>query len=372
MSNVDVNVLMIGKSGVGKSSLINYLCGREVEKTGSGKAITKKGIFEHETMLTKTCCLHVFDTWGLEPDKPLEWSELITEAIMSHEVDDIRKWFHFIVYCISAKSARIEDFEVQFIKNLLIEKKHIIVVLTHFDYVDKKDLNEMKSVLGKLGIKGENVVNVCNVEKKLIGGKGTKQFGKEELLDRIQKNFWEMLCDRIPEIVEKEAKNMIKGTTQELKNYVNKAVNVFNVNSERKSNLIKTHCSEAYFECFSKIEDYSKQTVGAAIEYYEKVCSIWVFHFYRKDFIFNYEIALKQGYPKEFFNKLAQTMTNMLNLISFVFYIFTAPVLVKLKKEEYNKKLDSIQEVLLKQCEKERETLRAQLLWENDSILIKW
>ena len=45
MDGLSTNVLVIGRSGVGKSSLLNYLFEREIQKTGSGGAVTRKGIF---------------------------------------------------------------------------------------------------------------------------------------------------------------------------------------------------------------------------------------------------------------------------------------------------------------------------------------
>ncbi|MBQ2431273.1 MAG: 50S ribosome-binding GTPase [Campylobacter sp.] len=37
-----LNVLIVGKTGVGKSTLINTIFGRNVVRTGSGEPITKK------------------------------------------------------------------------------------------------------------------------------------------------------------------------------------------------------------------------------------------------------------------------------------------------------------------------------------------
>ena len=45
-----INVLLIGKSGAGKSALLNYLLGEEAELTGSGKPVTGKGVFPHDDL----------------------------------------------------------------------------------------------------------------------------------------------------------------------------------------------------------------------------------------------------------------------------------------------------------------------------------
>ena len=40
---IKTNILIAGKSGVGKSSLLNYIFGEEVAETGAGKPVTAEG-----------------------------------------------------------------------------------------------------------------------------------------------------------------------------------------------------------------------------------------------------------------------------------------------------------------------------------------
>src|SRR5205085_8836883 len=47
-SAVRYNLVVVGKAGVGKSELINYLFGKEIVKTGIGKPITKIGFHRED------------------------------------------------------------------------------------------------------------------------------------------------------------------------------------------------------------------------------------------------------------------------------------------------------------------------------------
>ena len=44
---IKTNILIAGKSGVGKSSLLNYIFGEEVSPTGAGKPVTAEGLHEY-------------------------------------------------------------------------------------------------------------------------------------------------------------------------------------------------------------------------------------------------------------------------------------------------------------------------------------
>ena len=60
------NILVLGKTGVGKTSLLNYLYGFDLP-TGAGLPKTGKGL--HENVITRNgITYHIFDTWGIEAD----------------------------------------------------------------------------------------------------------------------------------------------------------------------------------------------------------------------------------------------------------------------------------------------------------------
>ena len=108
---LETNVLIIGKSGVGKSSLLNYIFNKELVETGAGRPVTKKGVFIERLEVSDDFVVNLYDTWGLEANKSKEWEELIKNEIKKHDYEDISDWFHTILFCVSAKSSRVEDFE---------------------------------------------------------------------------------------------------------------------------------------------------------------------------------------------------------------------------------------------------------------------
>ena len=136
------NILILGKTGVGKSTLLNAVFGEDLAETGSGKPCT-----EHIKEYTKEdfpICL--IDTRGLE----LENYETILKDL--HEEIDKRKqkpepsnYIHIAWYCINYGSKRIEDGELNIIKEIS-KKVPVIVVLTQAIDGDQKFYNDIESI----------------------------------------------------------------------------------------------------------------------------------------------------------------------------------------------------------------------------------
>ena len=201
------NVLIIGKSGVGKSSLVNYLFGEDLQKVGVGAPVTEKTIQEFTYRYDEHFEMHIYDTWGLEPSaqKADQWKELIFKAIENHDQKSIREWFNTIIFCLNVKSSRIEDFELDIMEELLREKNHLTIVLTHCRSKDDPDgivlRDRVKEILQEREIDppdDRNFVFVSNVRKKLLGGASVEQFGKEEVFVSIIRNVWASLKSKVP------------------------------------------------------------------------------------------------------------------------------------------------------------------------------
>lgn len=120
-----VNILLVGKTGVGKSTLINAFFGEDLAETGIGRPVTQN--FREYTK--EDSFVHLFDTKGIEIKdyKPIlqELKGLINSRKTENEADHI----HLAWFCIQSESKRFEDAEINLL-NELAEQIPVVVVLT--------------------------------------------------------------------------------------------------------------------------------------------------------------------------------------------------------------------------------------------------
>ena len=110
-----INLAVFGKTGVGKSTLVNAIFGEPVAVTGIGAPVT---IGSH-LYLDKRGALGVVDTRGLElgHDDDQIIKEL-TKAIKESRGKPVSEQIHVAWYCIRGMDRRFEDFEERFIRTL--------------------------------------------------------------------------------------------------------------------------------------------------------------------------------------------------------------------------------------------------------------
>ena len=124
-----VNILIAGKTGIGKSTLINSVFREELATTGIGKPVTQH--LQHYQK--KHLPLRVYDTKGLElmTNSQEKVIEGIIQKVKQLYVQDKSQHVHAIWYGINAQGRRIEDVELGFIRKLS-ELAPVIIVLTQY------------------------------------------------------------------------------------------------------------------------------------------------------------------------------------------------------------------------------------------------
>ena len=252
MSNNDeltLNLLILGQTGVGKSSLINALFGRKVAESRVGPPVPiEKGIKEYPTELDGKK-VNLFDTEGIEVDKVPKFKEMIDKALKERRVDkDIKDWFHSITYCVQAGGYKIQDFDIEIIKQFVDEGYNVIVALTKSDQIGKAKreefIDKIKKEVKEKTKKDIMVITVSADPEQLDHmTEKPKPSGLEEYKAAILISWREIFINRIPvHIVEKLKKDIEnakynaprEGKDKELSNKIQKHFsNILNTNIQK-------------------------------------------------------------------------------------------------------------------------------------------
>ena len=127
------NLAIFGKTGVGKSTLINAIFGEEVARTGIGEPVTKGS----HLYVDKIGHLGIVDTQGLEVGR--DNSEILAElgkAMTQMRRMPLSEQIHVAWYCIRGMDRRFEDTEAEFIRRLDTMGLPVLLVLTQVPYRD--------------------------------------------------------------------------------------------------------------------------------------------------------------------------------------------------------------------------------------------
>ena len=193
-----LNIIVAGKTGVGKSTLINSVFREKLAETGMGKPVT-----QHMRKITKKGVpLAIYDTRGFELGKEVqtEVKREVTETISKGlATQDINKAIHCIWYCINTASNRVEPEEIEWLKELSMDNQitqvPIIVVLTQA--FSKKKAQELRQMLLNENLDIIQVIPVLAEDYEIEDLGTAKAYGLDVLIKVMGEALPEELMDTL-------------------------------------------------------------------------------------------------------------------------------------------------------------------------------
>ena len=211
------NILVLGKTGVGKTSLLNYLYGFDLP-TGAGLPKTGKGL--HENVITRNgTAYHIFDTWGIEADSLPEWRKEVLALVRKRNTSPhISDWFHAVYYCFSANTARIEEAELEEILVPLLQSGcRVIVALTNAEdgFRKQEKIEGMKEYLKEELTRRLHrdpqleIIPIVSIAGETLAGDPISRFGRTEALEAARYNLADDIEKRLPAIYKMNVMNKL-------------------------------------------------------------------------------------------------------------------------------------------------------------------
>lgn len=180
-----LNIMVVGKSGVGKSTLINGLFRGNFAETGLGRPVTS----EIRKKVKKDYPLAIYDTPGFELSSGQqnkvkdEILDIISKGFASKDINDA---IHCIWYCVNVGGNRtFDESEINWLKEFTAENKvtqvPIIVVLTQA--IPKKKAAEMKNHVEKENLDIVKVVPILAQDMDFDEEYIARAYGLNQLID---------------------------------------------------------------------------------------------------------------------------------------------------------------------------------------------
>lgn len=170
------NIIVAGKTGSGKSTLINGLFRENIAVTGVGQPVT-----QHLEKLTKEGVpLTLYDTKGLELSVDAQ-REVLSDLskIIQENKNDPQDEIHVVYYTLNATMNRIEPYEIELIE-ALAQQVPVILVLTQSI---SSQSHEFEDYLKELDLPVRGIYPILAQDYLLQGDQIVEAYGLQTLVD---------------------------------------------------------------------------------------------------------------------------------------------------------------------------------------------
>lgn len=196
-----LNIIVAGKTGVGKSTLINAVFRDKLAETGMGKPVT-----DHMRKISKKGIpLAIYDTKGFELGRGVQQQvkqEVMETISKGLATQDINKAIHCIWYCINTASNRVEPEEIEWLKELSKENQitqvPIIVVLTQS--FSKKNADAMRKMILNENLDVVQVVPVLAEDYEIDEAYVARSYGLDVLIHVMGEALPDELMDTLQNV----------------------------------------------------------------------------------------------------------------------------------------------------------------------------
>lgn len=172
------NIVLSGGSGVGKSTLLNAIFGRDLAETGTGRPVTAAAKWYEEPGFP----VKILDTRGLERgDFQRTVSELEAALLQARTQSKAQDQLHILWLCIDGTSSRIQDSD-QAIAAMAKRLDLAVVVVVTKAWFDSTLREKARAEFADPPVRA--VVSVIAARRTFAGGEGVGPSGLQDLVEQ--------------------------------------------------------------------------------------------------------------------------------------------------------------------------------------------
>ena len=212
-----LNIIVVGKTGVGKSTLVNAIFGDELATTGMGKPVTT-----YMTKINKEGFpVNIYDTRGFELGKDAQVevrNEIITTIKDGIKSKDVNQQIHCIWYCVNTATNRIEPEEIEWLREFSKENQitNVPVILVLTQSFSKKNAAAMKEYIANEKLDVIDIVPVLAKDYDIDDELTIPSYGLEDLI--------QVMADTLPKELRDTLMNTQRASLNLKRYYAREAV----------------------------------------------------------------------------------------------------------------------------------------------------